>query len=226
MEKLLSSPSPSQRPTQQLGYSFSTKQSQSQASISRFNFSKPVARSTFIAPAPLPAATLAPNRSQIQRNPFQSNLNSRPAPLPMTNQFQPIRPNPVALKKFASPLASTSSTMIKPPASRPQAFPLPANGNTSRRRDEHLRPDPGNSIFQTGFTGSSAHFSVLPHEGRREGAKNINRLDQSQAAQVIQKMELDAEDYFVGDDAEMIDAVERAEDGLSPIERCWVVLMF
>ena len=30
-------------------------------------------------------------------------------------------------------------------------------------------------------------------------------------------MELDAEDYFDGDDAEMVDAVERAEDGQSSI---------
>lgn len=216
LEKLLSSPSPSQRPSNSTGYSPFTTQSQSQVKTPRFNFSQPVARSAFIPVAPPAIAASTSNRQKIQRAPVRPDFGNRPAPATATNPFQPIRPNPVPLKKFLPPLVSASSAVIKPASNRPHSFPIPANGNTTRRQDEHLRPDPGNSIYQTGFTGSSAHYSVIPPTaGRREGGNNLNRLDQNQAAQVIQKMELDAEDYFVGDDTEMIDAVERVEDGQS-----------
>lgn len=88
---------------------------------------------------------------------------------------------------------------------RPHAFPIPANGNTSRRKDEHLRPAANaNSAFQTGRGGSTV--SRVDHR----------RLGDGSAVQVVENMELEAESYFGKDGDSFEQALGEMGHGACP----------
>ncbi|KAI5479633.1 hypothetical protein MNV49_003143 [Pseudohyphozyma bogoriensis] len=92
---------------------------------------------------------------------------SRPAPssqlphtLPQPPQLVrpvPVRPPPFIPPRSHQPPLPVASSSNAPPRSLPQSrtnlpkntsYPVPLNGNTNRRRDEHLRPDGGGDPMQ------------------------------------------------------------------------------
>ena len=81
--------------------------------------------------------------------PVPNSARQAPSAVPSASR-QPYKPALIV----PMPLRQPAKSKPKPRHDNQIAFPLPLNGNTNRRKDEHLRPGGGPSRFQPGLGGN------------------------------------------------------------------------
>lgn len=189
----------------QLNYRTDTSQSQRQQS----QIIAPTPRSTITSNLIQPSARYFDGDRQVHQassafKPLQQI--QRPVPQTQPRQYYPSPPQPL------------------PPIQR-NSFPIPANGNMSRRKDEHLRPVGGISQFQVGPGGN---YSNSIDQSRASNRARTNDTDSQQNKKAyaqnldghtpktvskpgLSKHQSIEEDYFDDDDGDFEQAMVSME---------------
>lgn len=125
--------------------------------------------------------------------------------LPASTSAAPLAPRPSAARATPSsnfiPLKPTPIRPLPAVPPRPNSgYPIPANGNTNRRKDEHLRPAGGASQFTPALGG---HYGFSSRTGRkRSGEGEFNAIQLATSNKKIKQVN-EEDEYFggVGDEA-------------------------
>lgn len=170
--------------------------------------------------APTPRSTIT---SSLLQPPSQ-NLDSISQSHQPSSAFKPLRQ--IQRPVQTQPQQYYPSPPPPLPPIQSNSFPIPANGNISRRKDEHLRPAGGVSQFQVGSGGnyvnsndqiradSRAKVSVPSSQQKIQNhARNMeSHTVRTESRSGLSKTQSIEEDYFDDDDGDFEQAMVSMEN--------------